>query len=302
MYRILGGDGKEYGPVTAETLRQWVDEGRANRNTQIRPEGAEQWQSLASVPEFAPLFAAPAIGMNAAVGGLPIQPLQTSGMAITSLVLGVTGFLCPLITAVPGLILGFVAMKQIKASQGRLGGYALALAGTIVSAVALVVSIVLIALYAALFLPSLAQAKTKAQTINCVNNLKQLGLAVRLYAGDNEDKYPSGTNWCNTLTSYVGSTRIYQCPEDKAQLSSGYAFNAALNGLDEQDIAPDTVMFFESDSGWNACGGKELMILQPRHNKTFVIGLADGSVHQMQAAQVAQLRWNPTNNTQNAKE
>ena len=30
MYKILGGDGKEYGPVLADTLRQWVREGRAN--------------------------------------------------------------------------------------------------------------------------------------------------------------------------------------------------------------------------------------------------------------------------------
>ena len=166
----------------------------------------------------------------------------------------------------------------------------------------MVTSIAMIAIYAALLLPALANAKGKAQTINCVNNLKQLGLSVRLYAGDYNDTYPSGTNWCGDLLTYAGTAKIYQCPGDSAQLGCGYAFNSALAGLAEQDIAPDTVMFFESDTGWNASGGKELMITQPRHNNTFVIGLADGSVQQMRAAQVAQLRWNPTNNTQNAKE
>ena len=39
-------------------------------------------------------------------------------------------------------------------------------------------------------LPALAAAKRKAQRINCVNNLKQVGLAFRIWEGDNNDKYP----------------------------------------------------------------------------------------------------------------
>jgi len=301
MYTILGGDGKQYGPITAETLRQWVNEGRANRNTQVRSEGAEQWQALASVPEFAPLFAAPAMGMNAAVGGAPIGPAPNSAMAITSLVLGISGFLC-IVTAIPGVILGFVAMNRIKSSNGRLGGHGLALAGTITSGVALLMSIAVIGFYAALLLPALAKAKTKAQTINCVNNLKQLGLAVRLYSGDNNDTFPAATNWCDAIQPQVGTPKVFQCPGDPTMLRSGYAYNAALSGMREVDIAPDTVLFFESASGWNASGGKELLVAQPRHYKTYVVGFADGSVQQIQEARLSQLRWNPTNNTNNPKE
>jgi len=302
MYTILGGDGKQYGPITAETLRQWINEGRANRNTQVRPDGAEQWQALASVPEFAPYFATPPPGLNTAVGGSPIGPPPNSGMAVTSLVLGISGFCCPVITAIPGLILGFMAMNKIKASEGRLGGRGLALAGTIVSGIALMMSIVTIAIYAALLLPALAQAKGKAQTINCVNNMKQLGLAVRLYAMDNKDTFPAATNWCDAIQPQVGTPKVFQCPGDRTMLRSGYAYNIALSGLREADIAPDTVMFFECDSGWNASGGKELMIGTPRHYKTYVVGLADGSVQQIQEARLSQLRWNPTNNTNNPKE
>jgi hypothetical protein len=58
MYKILGGDGKEYGPVTADTLRQWVSEGRANAQTQIQGEGATGWTMMGQAPEFAALFAA----------------------------------------------------------------------------------------------------------------------------------------------------------------------------------------------------------------------------------------------------
>lgn len=119
MYRILGGDGKEYGPVTTETLRQWVNEARANRKTQVRPEGSDQWQLLGSLPEFAP----PPPGLNAAVGGVPIGPVPQSGFAVASLIMGILGFIT-ILTGVLGIVFGLVALRKIKTSNGRLGGAA----------------------------------------------------------------------------------------------------------------------------------------------------------------------------------
>lgn len=58
MYRIIGGDGREYGPVAAAQVEQWIAQGRANGSTRIKPEGAADWSTLADLPEFAAPLAA----------------------------------------------------------------------------------------------------------------------------------------------------------------------------------------------------------------------------------------------------
>jgi hypothetical protein len=91
MYKIIGADGKEYGPITAEQLRQWVAEGRANAQTQVLPEGAANWTTVGQLPEFA--AAPPGIAPIT-----PIQPMlqpsvmdQVNGPAVGLIVVAILG-------------------------------------------------------------------------------------------------------------------------------------------------------------------------------------------------------------------
>ena len=52
MFRIIGGDQQEYGPVTAEQLKEWIADGRANGQTMVRLEGTHAWRPLSSFPEL----------------------------------------------------------------------------------------------------------------------------------------------------------------------------------------------------------------------------------------------------------
>jgi hypothetical protein len=57
-YTIIGGDKKEYGPVTTEEVRQWIAEGRLDGNSQARSAEDVEWRSLSAFPEFSELFQA----------------------------------------------------------------------------------------------------------------------------------------------------------------------------------------------------------------------------------------------------
>src|SRR4051812_8859588 len=64
MFTIIGGDGKEYGPVSVEQLRTWMNAGRVNLDTKARTLGSEEWRRLGefaefSTPEAPPVMAAP---------------------------------------------------------------------------------------------------------------------------------------------------------------------------------------------------------------------------------------------------
>ena len=77
MYKIRGADQKEYGPVTAEQMRQWIVEGRANAHTMVQGPESTEWKPLSAFGEFAGALPPPPPppSPTAALGGMGgVQP------------------------------------------------------------------------------------------------------------------------------------------------------------------------------------------------------------------------------------
>jgi hypothetical protein len=86
MFKMIGGDGQEYGPVTAEQLRDWILDHRANGQTLVQRAGQTQWQPLAACPEFAEALAEAARRYEApaAAASPPEEAAAPAAVAATS--------------------------------------------------------------------------------------------------------------------------------------------------------------------------------------------------------------------------
>jgi hypothetical protein len=151
MYKILGTDNKEYGPVSAEQLRQWILQGRANRNTLVQAEGATSWKPLSLFPEFSATLGSVAPTQPAPA---PIQVVSdgTNGLAVASLVSGIVslpGLICccgPTMLSAPlGIIFGIIALVQLKSRPQQTGRW-MAWTGIALSIAAILLFVVLISL------------------------------------------------------------------------------------------------------------------------------------------------------------
>jgi len=106
-YRIVGNDGKIYGPVTAEQIRLWLSERRADSRTPVLPEGAGDWVVLGLLPEFAadfPVQPPPSAFPTAP----PVSGMRTNGFAIWGFICGLISCTCICCCGWPLNILGLI--------------------------------------------------------------------------------------------------------------------------------------------------------------------------------------------------
>ncbi len=142
----------------------------------------------------------------------------------------------------------------------------------------LLVVIAIIGLLAAMYLPAVGKAKSKALQVRCLANLQQIGLSFRMFADDHDGKYPMqiSTNSAGSLeyvpggnayrhfvaaSNYILNSKVLICPADKAKLFADWPAvrNENLSyfmGLDASSYKPNNLL----------CGDRNIT------NQTFVTG------------------------------
>lgn len=113
MYKIIGADQKEYGPVSADEMRRWIAEGRVNGQTLLQAEGQADWRPLSTFAEFS-------MSSQPVPGSVPLSPVPgpdaarlVSGPATALMVVGI---LCA-VTAALSLL-----MNLLGVGAGARGG------------------------------------------------------------------------------------------------------------------------------------------------------------------------------------
>jgi TM2 domain-containing membrane protein YozV len=93
MYKIIGADGQQYGPVSAEQMRRWITENRVNAQTLVQIEGAQEWKPLNAFLEFTSDFKSappPGPAVPPTIGALPSN---TASRASNKIPAGICGIL-----------------------------------------------------------------------------------------------------------------------------------------------------------------------------------------------------------------
>ena len=114
MYKIVGVDGRQYGPVNAEEIRRWLADQRINPQTLVQLEGSPEWKPLGSFSEFAagvnpvpPRMSPSPSAASRASGKIPagICGILLGGLGVHKFILGYTGagLVMLLITIVVGI-------------------------------------------------------------------------------------------------------------------------------------------------------------------------------------------------------
>jgi len=221
----------------------------------------------------------------------PGPDAKTSGLAIAALVLGILSPFTCLVTAIPAIIFGIVALVKIGKGHGQLKGNGLAIAGICVPAVALPVIVLLMGI----MMPALARTRVKALRMACAVNLSGLGKAMLIYANDYNDMYPTSSKWCDLLIEHAEVNQKSFCCKGAQQGPCNYAMNKNVEKLGTK-APPDMVLLFETAPGWNQSGGPEILTTDNHQGEGCNILYVDCHVDFVRTERLKNIRWTTREN------
>ena len=108
----------------------------------------------------------------------------------------------------------------------------------------LLVVIAIIAVLAAILFPVFAQARDKARMTTCINNERQISIALEIYVQDNNGMYPAAATWLGDISNKIGSNpAILHCPslpKNSVRAATDYLFNNAIAGTTQLSVGSPT--------------------------------------------------------------
>jgi competence protein ComGC len=178
-----------------------------------------------------------------------------------------------------------------------------------------VVIVAALAVLVALLLPALAASKRKSSLIGCISNVKQIGIAFRLWEGDNNDKYPMAVSVTNggvmeliapgkayvlwqTVSNQLNSPKILHCPADADHITATNFTTGFSDANISYFVTPDAVetypqMILAGDDNLLMNGkpvhpgiltlwtNQTVAWTKDRHCRVGNISMADGSAQQV---------------------
>ncbi|MHB9024910.1 MAG: type II secretion system protein [Armatimonadota bacterium] len=150
----------------------------------------------------------------------------------------------------------------------------------------LLVVIAIIAILAAILFPVFAKAREKARQTKCINNQRQVAVAINMYVQDNDERFmPADGIWTAKLSDY-NEAGIYDCPSSSYRGTNGtpeYGFNMFLLGAALGDVndTSSALMIGDLNTGKPATNYTITKFnddFDARHSKGAIVGCVDGHV------------------------
>ena len=247
----IGRNNQQLGSFTVQQVLGGLASGQFLPTDIAWHEGLGDWEPLSSLAalnaaEPPPVAAAPPPVPQAIFQPQPaaqpmLQPTATSSLAGWSLGLGIGSFFFYLLTAIPAVICGHMALGRIKRSGGALGGSGLAITGLVLG----YMMIASLPIIVSIAVPVFNVIQTNSIQAQSASNARQIIAACKLYAGDHGGSYPPDLQTLQK-DGIITDDRILHCPILHDDTQIGYRYYGA--GLKDTD-PPDKVVVISLAAG-----------------------------------------------------
>jgi type II secretory pathway pseudopilin PulG len=222
MEIFIQHQGQQTGPFSMQQIQAGLANGTYQPSDLIWYQGIDGWIPVSNALQNLSNTASSSIG----------APAGSSGLALTSMILGISSFLCG-VTAIPAVICGHIALVKIKRSQGQLAGNGFAITGLITGYLGV---FVFIAMMAALTAPMIIRQKKRADQTQAIMNARQISFALMEFKSDYYS-FPNATT-APIVADAFGAPAI-----------SGSSSNARFRQLFQTEITQSEEIFYAKSAG-----------------------------------------------------